>query len=263
MIAIGERINGKWNDVKKAINSKDAGIIHALARAQTECGASFLDINVGTATADKVSAMRWLVEEVEKAVDTPIAIDSQNLEVVRAGLAASRKNKKMINSTSGDPEKLASWLPLAAEHDASIIALTMDKEGIAQTVDRRIEIAATIVTSAMEQGVEMDHLFIDPVMFPLSASQEQPSILLQAISQIKLICDPAPHIVVGLSNVSNGCTERPLLNRTFLVMAIAAGLDSAIVDVEDEELMNAAIAAEVMLNKQLYSASFLRAGRIR
>lgn len=260
MISIGERINGMFSNVRNAIKNKDASVVQDIARKQTEAGASYLDINVGTAATDQLDAMKWLVEVTQDVVDTPLAIDSQKLDVMKAGLSVA-KNKVLINSAQGEPENLDTYIPLAKEHDASLICLTMNKAGVPQDVDTRIEIAATIIGKAMEHEFDTDKIFIDPIILPINVDQKQPAYMLDVFSQIKLLADPAPHIVVGLSNFSQGTKEKSLLNRTILIMGIAAGLDSAVMDVLDKDLMDAGICAEMVLNKQIYSDSFLKASR--
>lgn len=260
MITIAERINGMFLDVKRAIKEKDASVIHKLAKEQTEAGATYLDINVGTEAADQLDAMRWLVEATQEAVNTPIALDSQKLDVIKAGLEVV-KNDVMINSVQGDPEMLDTYMKLAKQHNAALICLTMNKGGIPQNVDTRIEIAAEIAGKAMEHGVDMDKIFIDPILFTITVDQKQPAYMLEVFNQIKLISDPPPHITVGLSNLSQGTKEKSLISRTFLTMAVAAGMDTALMDVLDKDLMDAAICAEMILNKQIYSDSFLKAAR--
>ncbi|MCP4411680.1 MAG: dihydropteroate synthase, partial [Gammaproteobacteria bacterium] len=129
MITLAERINGQFLDVKKAIKEKDPTVIHELAKKQTEAGATYLDINVGTAAADQEDAMKWLVESTQEAVKTPIALDSQKLDVIKAGLEVI-KNDVMINSAQGDPETLDTYMQLAKQHNAALICLTMNKDGI-------------------------------------------------------------------------------------------------------------------------------------
>lgn len=260
MITIAERINGMFLDVKRAIKEKDASVIHELAKKQTEAGATYLDINIGTAAADQHDAMRWLVETTQEAVKTPIALDSQKLDVIKAGLDVV-KNDVMINSAQGDPETLDTYMQLAKQHNAALICLTMNKDGIPQNVDTRIEIAATIAGKAMEHDVDMDKIFIDPILFTITVDQKQPAYMLEVFNQIKLISDPPPHITVGLSNLAQGTKEKSLISRTFLTMAIAAGMDTALMDVLDTDLMDAAICSEMLLNKQIYSDSFLKAAR--
>jgi 5-methyltetrahydrofolate corrinoid/iron sulfur protein methyltransferase len=143
---------------------------------------------------------------------------------------------------------------------ASIIALTMDKNGVPQDVDTRVAIAAEIVQKATEIEFDMQRLFIDPIILPVKVpdAQVQPGNILTAVEQIRYLADPPPHITVGLSNLSQGTTERSLINRVFLAMAVSHGLDSAIVDVLDEKLMDVLATAEMLMNKQLYSDSFLK-----
>ena len=263
MIAVGERINGMFKDVKKAIRNKDAKPLQDLALRQTREGAKYLDINTGVAVApdDQPDCMKWMVQSVQEVCDTPLALDSQKIPVIQAGLSVV-KRPPLINSCKCDEHYLDQFMPLAAQHGASLVVLTMTDKGPLQDVDGRIEACAQICGKACEHGLEMDRIFIDPVIYPVNCDQKQPGYLAQVFQQMKVISDPAPHTIVGLSNVSQGTGQRPLINRIMLVMCIAAGLDAAIVDVLDTELMDAAITAEMLLNKQIYSESFLKAGRM-
>jgi 5-methyltetrahydrofolate corrinoid/iron sulfur protein methyltransferase len=260
MIAVAERINGMFSDVRKAIVNRDPRPVQELARRQSEAGASFLDLNVGTAASDPVEAMKWLIQVTQEATSTPLSIDSQKYEVIAATLGFA-KAPALINSCKGQPEELDKYLPLALEKNASLVCLTIDKQGIPQDIDKRVEIAANIVAKATEYGLEPTRLFIDPILFPLNVDQKQPTLMLEVFRQIKYISDPPPHIIVGLSNLSQGTKERSLVNSTFLPMALAAGMDAAVMDVLDENLMNAAICTEMILNKQIYSDSFLKAAK--
>jgi 5-methyltetrahydrofolate corrinoid/iron sulfur protein methyltransferase len=142
----------------------------------------------------------------------------------------------------------------------AIITLTMDKNGVPQDMDTRVAIAAEIVQKAMEKGFDTQRLFIDPIVLPVKVpnAQAQPGNVLGAIEQIKYLADPAPHTTIGLSNLSQGTNERSLVNRIFLAMAVSRGLDSAIVDVLDNDLMNVLATAEMLMDKQIYSDSFLK-----
>jgi len=263
MIAVAERINGMFKDVRRAIRKRDKAAIADLAQRQTEQGARYLDINVGTAAADQEDAMRWLVETVQEACKTPIAIDSQKLPVTKAGLEVCDGRPVMINSVSGDPDKLDVYIPLALEHNASLVALTMNVEGVPQNVDKRVEIAMTIVSKAMEHGLDMPRIFIDPIILPVTVDQKQPMFICEVIRQIKtVLCDPPPSTIVGLSNISQGTSQRPLINRTCLVMLQAHGLDAAIIDVLDTDIMDAAITADVLMDRIIYSDSYLRSARM-
>lgn len=268
MILIAERINGMFTDVKRAIAEKNKQVIQSLAQQQTEAGANYLDVNVGTAAADQEGTMEWLVETIQESCATPLCLDSQKPTVIAAGLKVINAEAGVIlNSTpldkKSDDEILDKYIAMAeqAGPKASIIALTMDKNGVPQDIDNRVAIAAEIVQRTMEKGFDTRRIFIDPIILPVKVpnAQVQPCNILAAMDQIKFLADPAPHMTIGLSNLSQGASERSLINRIFLAMAASHGLDSAIVDVLDEKLMNVVATSEMLMNKQIYSDSFLKA----
>ena len=270
MINIGERINGMFLAVKQAIADKDKKVIQDLANEQTRAGATYLDVNVGTAAADQEDAMAWLVETIQEACPTPLSLDSQKPNVIAAGLkAADTSAGILLNSTplnkKNDDEIFDKYVEMAeqAGPKGKIIALTMDKNGVPQDVDTRVAIAAEIVEKAMTIGFDTERLFIDPIILPVKVpdAQVQPGNILTALDQIRFLADPPPHTVIGLSNLSQGASERSLINRIFLAMAVSHGLDSAIVDVLDRELVDTLATAEMLMNRQLYSDSYLLAYR--
>ncbi|MBC7190359.1 dihydropteroate synthase [Candidatus Aerophobetes bacterium] len=257
MIFIGERINGGFKDIKRAIKEKDKSVIQHWAKVQTEAGADYIDVNIG-AVSNKVEDFIWMIEAVQEVVSTPISIDSNKPLFIKEALKVCKK-PPLINSTTADKEKLDEIVPLAVESGASLIGVCMDKKGSPQDVTRRVELGATIFTEAIERGLPEDRLFLDPVTMPIKFLQEQASNVIEAIRQLTLLSSPPPHIVIGLSNISSQTKMPGLINRIFLVMCIEAGLDAAICDVTDEELINSAITAELILNKQIYSDSFIKA----
>jgi 5-methyltetrahydrofolate corrinoid/iron sulfur protein methyltransferase len=267
MILIAERINGMFTDVKKAIADKDKKVIQDLAKRQTDAGATYLDVNVGTAAADQEGTMQWLIESIQETCSTSLCLDSQKPDVIAAGLKViNPDNGVLLNSTplnkKSDEEVLDRYIAMAgaAGPKAGIIALTMDKNGVPQDTDTRVAIAAEIVSKAMEKGFDPQRLFIDPIVLPVKVpnAQVQPTNILAAMDQIQYLADPAPHMTVGLSNISQGASERSRINRVFLAMAMSHGLDSAIADVFDTELMNIVATTEMLMNKQIYSDSFLK-----
>jgi 5-methyltetrahydrofolate corrinoid/iron sulfur protein methyltransferase len=262
MLVIGELINGMYKQIGKAIVDKDKKTIQKIAREQVAQGANMLDVNTGPAAPDPVDAMKWLVETIQEAVDAPLCFDSTKAAAIEAGLKLA-KRKAMINSTSADDEKLNALLPLAKKYNAQIIGLTMDKEGVPRDRYKRSELALKIISSCMEHGIGLEDVYIDPIVLPVNVAQAQAIELLEAIREFRVISDPPPKTVVGLSNVSQGAKNRSLINRTFLVMAIANGLSAAIVDPLDKELMDAMITAELILNKNIYCDSYLDAYRKR
>ncbi len=267
MLLIAERINGMFTNVKRAIAEKDKKVIQYLAKKQTEAGAAYLDVNVGTAAADQEGTIQWLVETIQETCSTSLCLDSQKPNVIAAGLkAVNAENGVLLNSTplnkKSDEEILDKFIEMAnqAGPKASIIALTMDKNGVPQDIDTRVAIAAEIVSKAIEKGFDTQRLFIDPIVLPVNVpnAQVQPGNILAAMEQIRYLADPAPHMTIGLSNLSQGATERSLINRVFLAMAMSRGLDSAIADVFDTDLMNVVATTEMLMNKQIYSDSYLK-----
>ena len=260
MYAIGERINGMFKAVKGGIQERNPEPIHDLVKRQLAAGANCLDVNVGPAAADPLEAMEWLVKTIREVTDAPLAIDTTKPDVMRKGLELAGPGS-IINSTKGQAEQLDIFAPIAVEYDASLIALTIDENGIPRDANGRSEIALRIVAAAMEHGLDPQRLMIDAVILPVNVTQPTPGHVLETIRNVKVLSDPPPKTVLGLSNVSQGTQLRELLNRTYLVMALSAGLDAAIVDVLDTDLMDAMIASEVLLNKAVYADDFLKAYR--
>ncbi len=260
MIVIGELINGMYKDVGKAIANREVDVIEHLAEDQIRAGASVLDVNTGPYSKNPQEDMKWLVECIQKVVNVPLAIDSTKPEVIEEALKLARQ-RAIINSTSADDEKMSRIFALAKKYNAQVIGLAMDRSGVPDNKDKRLECAATIVAKAMEFGINTEDLFLDPIVLPLNVAQAQGREVLESLREFRMLCDPAPNTTIGLSNVSQGAKFRSLINRTFLTMAVANGLTSAILDPLDKELMDAVIAAELLLNKNIYCDSFLDAYR--
>lgn len=266
MFVIGERINGMFKDIGDAIANKDMKPVQAMAEKQLTAAADALDINVGTRVpkAERGDVMEWLVTAVREVTDAPLAIDNPALETMRRGVEIASKNgKAIINSTTGQADKLAEFMKLAGEFNAGIVCLAIDENGVASTAEAKVEIGMRALAAAMEVDVPIEDIYLDPIILPVNVDQKAPGILLETIAQFRMLSDPPPHIVVGLSNLSQGALERELINRTFLAMAIGAGLDASIHDPLDEDLMNTMITADLLLNKSIYSDSYLTAYRQR
>ncbi len=259
MIFIGERINAGFKDIKAAIQNKDGDVIKEWARKQTDAGANYLDVNLGTAS-NKPEDLAWMIEQVQAESDLPISIDNNKPLMIREAIKACNK-PPLINSTTAEEARLNELLPIAAEHGASIIGLVMDEAGSPKSADKRVEIAGNIMAKVMELGMSPEQLFLDPIVMPLKYMQDQAVEIMSAANQFRLFSDPPCHIVCGLSNISNGTTKKKLINRTFAVMMVANGLDAVILDVTDEELVNAVLTAELVMNKQIYADSYIEAFR--
>lgn len=260
MYIIGELINGMYKDIGQAIQTKDKSIIQKRALEQVKAGADALDVNCGPASKDPLNDIQWLINSIQEVTDRAIAIDSSKPQVIEAGLKAA-KNKVIINSTTADQEKLDALVPLALKYNAKLIGLTISKKGIPQNKDQRLELAATIVASCQEKGFPVEDIYLDPIVMPVNVAQSQMKDILESIHEFKIISDPAPKTVVGLSNVSQGTCQRSLVNKTFLIMAVGFGLDAAILDPLDKELVDGAITSDLILNKHIYCDSYLDAYR--
>jgi 5-methyltetrahydrofolate corrinoid/iron sulfur protein methyltransferase len=183
--------------------------------------------------------MQWMIEEVYDEVGpVPLSLDTTNAAAIEAGLKKCKELSidAMINSTSADPDRLNSTMPMAAEYGAKIIALSMDKN-IPATADGRVELAMEIIIpKALELGMPIEDVYLDPLVLTVNGCQEHGPETINAIRSFKMLWDPAPMTTVGLSNVSNSVphANRSLLNRTFLVMLLACDLDTAIADPLDE-----------------------------
>jgi 5-methyltetrahydrofolate corrinoid/iron sulfur protein methyltransferase len=260
VIVIGELINGMYKDVGRAISNRETDVIQHLAEEQVRAGAMALDVNTGPYSKDPAGDMGWLVGVIQKSVGVPLSLDSTRTDVIEAGLRLA-KSRAIINSTSADADKMKAVFELAKKYDAQVIGLTMDRSGVPNSKDRRLELAATIVARAMDFGISARDLYLDPIVMPVNVAQPQAKEALEAIREFGLLSNPAPHTVIGLSNISQGAKSRSLLNRTFLAMAVGNGLSAAILDPLDKNLMDAMITSELLLNRNIYCDSFLEAYR--
>ena len=257
MIFIGERINAGFKDIKAAIANKDADPIKEWAVKQTNAHATYLDVNMGTAS-NKPEDLCWMIEAVQEVSDLPISIDNNKPALIKEGIKACNK-PPLINSLTADETKLDEMLPTIAESGASFIGLVMDEAGSPKDSATRVENAGRIMAKIMEYDISPENLFLDPIIMPLKFMQEQAKEIMDAASQFRLFSDPPCHIVGGLSNVANGTSHKKLINRTFAVMMVANGLDAVICNVMDTELVDAILTAELFMNKSIYADSYIEA----
>ena len=266
IILIGERINGSFKDVGRAIQEHDKTIIHDRVAKQEAAGADYLDVNMGAASR-KLEDYAWLVQVVAEATSLPLSLDCPRADMFRVGLEAYRntvgERAVILNSTTAEDSKLIPLLELANEFKTAIIGVVMDERGSPQDVDRRLELGGKIFAAAIEAGLSPSDIYLDPIVMPVKFMQDQPQNVLNAIQQLTMLSDPPCHISIGLSNISSKTEERKLINRTFMVMALAMGLDAAILDVCDEDLRNAVATAELLLGMEIYSDAYLKAYRQR
>ncbi|MGQ9501916.1 MAG: dihydropteroate synthase [Anaerolineae bacterium] len=237
MYIIGENIHIISPRVKEALAEKNIRFFQELALKQVEAGAHYLDLNIGPQKKAGHEIMPWLVKGIQEVVDVPVVLDTTNLAAIEEGLKVAR-HQCIINSTSAEEERLATVPPLAKKYNAKLIALTMGKSGIPVSAEERVNIALEfLIPRAVELGIPMEDLLIDPLVLTVSGCQEYCPECIEAIRLIKLAGDPPPMTNAGLSNVSNAVPNemRPLINRTYLVMLMAAGLDYVIANPLDTQ----------------------------
>lgn len=263
MIIIGEKINGTRKAVAKAIREKDADFIRDLAIAQAEGGATYLDVNAGTAPEREPDDMVWLVNNVQEACDLPLCLDSANPAALKAGLEVVTR-LPMINSVSGEQNRIDGVLPLALEHKTDLILLALDDNGIPDSVEGRLEIVRKLVGLALEGGLKASQLHIDPLVTAISTGTENAKLTFNTIKAIKAEFAEV-HVTGGASNISFGMPLRPMINRYFMSLAVQAGLDSAIINPNDRELIGAIMTTELLMGQDKYCLGFnkaFRAGKI-
>jgi 5-methyltetrahydrofolate corrinoid/iron sulfur protein methyltransferase len=260
MIIIGEKINGTRKSVAKAIEERNEDFIKQLAQNQASAGIDYLDINAGTAPKREPEDMTWLVQCVQSAVDIPLCLDSANPAALEAGLKIVQKTP-LINSLSGEKARIEGVLPLAIKYKTGLIILALDDTtGIPATSDGRMAIIRKLADMALAGGLSEDQLFIDPLVTAISTGTENAKITFDTIRAAKAAY-PKAHVTSGLSNISFGMPLRLLINRTFLAMCIQAGMDSAIADPNDRDLMGTVLAAEMLMGKDRYCQNYSRAFR--
>jgi 5-methyltetrahydrofolate--homocysteine methyltransferase len=256
---IGEKINGTRKLVGQAIARRDADYIQILARKQAEAGSHWLDVNAGTPPDREPDDLVWLVHTVQTAVDTRLCLDSANPDALRIALQAVRKTP-MINSISGEPDRLTGVLPIVAEFGCEVIALAMDDQGIPASVDTRLAVVRRLLQATRAAGVPDDKVYVDPLVMTIATDVQCGNVALGTMRAVRAEF-PQVHLSTGLSNVSFGLPVRSLINRTFLTLALAAGMDTAICDPLDREFKAALLATELLLGRDKHCLGYTRAFR--
>lgn len=264
MIIIGEKINASIPSTGEAIRRKDAEFLAGLARDQDAAGADYIDVNAGDGRGDTDSSpaeiMRWLVEVVQEATTKPLCIDSDNPAVLEAGIDACRGEEVLINSVNGEEYRLNKVGRIVGRAGARVIALVMRGTGISRTVEERLEVADVIVESLARVGVAEEQVLFDPLVLPVSVDAGQAGVTLRTIEALKKRY-PAAGTVMGLSNISYGLPARGIVNRSFLLMAAAVGLDAAILNPLDRRLMSLVKTADLLTGHDPRCKRFTKAFR--
>ena len=238
MILIGENIHIISKDVSTAVKERNAKAIQDLAIAQTEAGVHYIDMNMGPARKNPEETAEWLVNTVQEVTDLPLAIDTLNPVAMEAGLRACTKARPLLNSASGRTDSKEQTLPLAKKYNTDLVLSVLTDKGCPPDVETRMESIMETVAYANELGIPNEDLWIDPILLPVSADQQQ---VIEALEFMKIVGDVLPGVksTIGLSNLSNGTPEelRGILNRTYMVMLGRYGQHSVIADALDKELI--------------------------
>lgn len=259
MIIIGEKINGTIPSVKKAIENKDEQFIRDLAVRQAEAGADFIDVCASTAPELEVSTLKWLMDIVQDAVATPLCIDSPNPRAIEQVFQYA-KAPGIINSVSEESDKCEIIFPLIQDTQWQVIALTCDQNGIPSDVQTRVDITKSMVQKAQDYGITPDRIHIDPLVMAISADNQS---LLNFVATLQAVKEIYPTIKVtsGLSNISFGMPLRGIINQHFLTIAAYAGMDSAILDPCNRDILTTLLATEALLGRDKYCRNFSNAYR--
>jgi 5-methyltetrahydrofolate--homocysteine methyltransferase len=257
---IGERINPTGRKkLAEELRNDELGTVEVDAHAQVDAGADMLDVNAGIPLVDEAELLAKMLKTVQAAVDVPICIDSSVIEALEAGLAVY-EGKALVNSVTGEDERLEEILPLVARHGAAVIGLANDETGIPETPQQRLEIATKIVSAAGDHGIPPEDVVIDPLAMTVGADTEA---VTTTLATIRLIRDTlGVNMCLGASNVSFGLPERHVLNAAFLPMAMDAGLTSAIMSTA-EVCVQSVRGADLLLGHDAWGASWIAAHRAR
>ena len=244
-VLIGERINPTGRKILTAeLLAGDYSRVEKDALAQVEAGAHMLDVNAGIPLADEPAILARCIELVQSITDVPLTIDSSIVAALEAGLKVYQ-GKALVNSVTGEDERLESVLPLVAKHDAAVVAISNDETGISEDPDVRFEVAKKIVERAADHGISRANILVDPLVMPIgainSAGKQVIHLLRRLREELKV------NTTCGASNVSFGLPHRNGINAAFLPMAMAAGMTSAITNPLHAEVVQAVMGADVMM----------------
>ena len=244
-VMIGERINPTGRKILAAeMAAGNFSRVEADALAQVAAGAHMLDVNAGIPLADEPAILAKTVQLVQSITDVPLSIDSSIVRALEAGLAVY-KGKPLVNSVTGEEERLESVLPLVKKYGAAVVAISNDETGISEDPDVRFEVAKKIVHRAADHGIPVSDIVVDPLVMPIGAINQAGRQVMHLLNRLKY--ELKVNTTCGASNVSFGLPAREGISATFLSMAIGAGLTSAIMNPMHVEIVRACMAADVMM----------------
>jgi 5-methyltetrahydrofolate corrinoid/iron sulfur protein methyltransferase len=259
MIIVGELINASRKPIAEAIKARNSAAVQQVARNQVQRGAAFVDVNAGIFEEQETEHLEWLVHNVQQAANAPCSIDSPNAKALEAALAV-HQGSALINSISLERGRCENIASLLAGSPHQVIALCMDAQGVPETVDQRLMNADKLVNYLVGRGIPAEHIYLDPLLQAVSTKETAGRDFLLAVTAIKQRF-PQVHCICGMSNVSFGLPRRKLINQTFAVMAIAHGLDAAILNPLDGKLMTNILVAETLAGNDPWCERYLDAHR--
>lgn len=259
MIIIGEKINGTIPSVKKAIIERDEEFIRDLAIRQVEAGADYVDVCASTAPEVEVETLKWLMDIVQDAVEQPLCIDSPNPRTIEQVFKYAKK-PGIINSVSEEGDKCEVIYPLIQGTEWQVIALTCDNKGIPSDVQTRVAIAKTLVENAQKYDIAPERIYIDPLVMALSADNKSLLNFIETLTTVKKMY-PTVKFTSGLSNISFGMPLRRVVNQAFLTIALYVGMDSAIMDPCNREMLAMLLATKALLGQDRYCRNYYNAYR--
>jgi 5-methyltetrahydrofolate--homocysteine methyltransferase len=252
---IGERINPTGRRIfQEQVRAGDLSAIIKDVKAQVEGGADMLDVNMGVPLTDEADLMRQAIKMVQELTDLPICIDSSVLEALEAGLQ-TYQGRALVNSTTGEDDRLDHILPLVKKYDAAIIALPNDETEIPMTVADRLKITEKILRACDKHGISHDRIVIDPLAMPIGAEPQAGNLFFDTVYEIKERWDL--NMTCGASNVSFGMPNRHAINSAFLPAAMAVGLTSAVMDARTPEIVSAVRATDILLGNDQYGGNWI------
>lgn len=252
---IGERINPTGRRIfQEQVRAGDLSAIIKDVKAQVEGGADMLDVNMGIPLTDEADLMRQAIKMVQELTDLPICIDSSVLEALEAGLQ-TYQGRALVNSTTGEDDRLDHILPLVKKYDAAIIALPNDETEIPMTVADRLKITEKILRACDKHGISHDRIVIDPLAMPIGAEPQAGNLFFETVHEIKQRWDL--NMTCGASNVSFGMPNRHAINAAFLPAAMTVGLTSAVMDARTPEIVSAVRAADILLGNDQYGGNWI------
>ena len=255
-VIIGERINPTGRKILAAeMSAGDFSRVEADARAQVEAGANMLDVNAGIPLADEPAILAKAIQLVQSITDVPLSIDSSIVAALEAGLAVY-KGKALVNSVTGEEERLDSVLPLIKKYGAAVVAISNDETGISEDPDVRFEVAKRIVHRAQDHGIPVSDIVVDPLVMPIGAINRAAVQVMRLVHRLKT--ELKVNTTCGASNISFGLPRRNGINAAFLTMAIGSGMTSAITNPMHPEVLEAVLGADVMMGHDPDCARWIR-----